>query len=505
MAGITKARLPALASDVYGTCAGALALRDAANLTGLSDGQKTTWRTLLGAAARLFDGLTGTERRTARGNLGYGVKVYSFGDVDTSLSSSDYAAAVEALLQACIDANGLFVIPQGSWSTVRGLAVTGCPNIQAEGDWTIPTNEPHLTCNITAATRHKSIIGLNCINTIGLANLSTAAVRFTGNYLLERCFFNRIRSEGCYRNFWNCMGVFVSVHGDESYFNNNKLFGLSAFYTEGGVEAAKYVVEHRDGSGTGNEYESLTGNISRLGTQVGDIEEKPATLRIGALTLSTVIGDITYRVGQITGKDNAVISIDLCSYMSKVNLIGGQVDAQARYLLRTTTTPAAPLYDWRSNVVIGGEIDVGSFMPRFTGSVIELQAVDRRGAEVSQPIADPLPTGAQTYDLFQIDLGQYTGVDFEFTVNGLVQGLAGGGVSWRGHIKSNDTTATVVSYELNTDNGSASFFVLSMVVTGLSVALSVAFTATTTGSAFSSSVVCKNGRDYRLIRIDQTT
>ncbi|WGM47644.1 hypothetical protein KOAAANKH_02526 [Brevundimonas sp. NIBR10] len=443
-----------------------------------------------------------------RDKTGGGVKARTFEDVSTGLASGPYTVAIEAMIQASINEGGTAIMPPNVFSLADGIELEGVPNLVGFDEasvWTIPTNKPHMTCAVAAPQRNRTIGRFKAVNTIGsISNTATSALKLTGDsHLVENCKFNRITSIGCFTTMHNALGTRASIHGEENWFNNNLIEDLWTFYDPALVGAinAKYTFLAEDGSGTGNHFRSFKGNQAwDTGVTAGDLETKPAVLRFKVSSPSTVIGDITFEPGQITAAEAALISCDVGEYMTNVRITNGQLDAQARYLARFTTTPPESIHGWVIDVAVGGEIDPVSSMPLMTESRVKTQGVDSRGTGVYK---QGLATGAHTRWLYQIDIAAYTGVEFTFTAHGLVQGVAGGSLKVVGRVEDNTGALAAVTIDsTEVSSGNANFFALTCTPVGLTMKFELVFTASGTGSYYHSNIVTE-GLRYKLIRKPQ--
>ena len=345
-----------------------------------------------------------------RGILGFpGIR--SFEDVSTGLSSAAYAIAIEAMIQTSIDEGGSFMQPPKAYSLAYGLEVEGVPNQIAWGApsvWLCGEDKPHLTCHVAGGINTRSLGNFRPINTLGtLDNTDTSAIKLVGgDAYVERLIVEKIYSVGCYTTFDNALTSHATAFGTENWLNNCSFRDLWSDYHPDSLNA-KYGYRSRRGSGTGNVFAGLKGNIAREGLIDGDDEEAlPAHIRIEAELLD-VIGDITIDVGQITALDAAVLSLPgYANYLANVRLLNGQVDAQARFPVRWTPMPTNPVYGWVIDLAIGGEIDIGSFMPMMVGSRVANQGADLvAGGSHRQN----LPSGPSHILIFRLDVDDQDG------------------------------------------------------------------------------------------------
>lgn len=371
---------------------------------------------------------------TGRGNIGLGRKVRSFEDVSTGLSSSAYASAIEALIQASINEGGEVLIPANIFTFNRGLVVEGFPTLRGPGsamEWRCAANAANLTCHLTKGFDGQQITDVRFVNTIGtLANHDTTGILLTGNCgggdgaaagLIEHIVMNNIRSDGCYSTIDNQLATYATPHGDENRLNHSRISNITSMYSPN-VLNAKYGLVRRTGSGTGVLLGPFIGNIARFeNIAPWDTDPLPAHIRDMA-GAGVVVGDITNQMGQLTGLNVAGWSYNgLANYLARINHESGQVDAQAASVVRQIPEGVNPGTDWKIDVTAAGTVKVGN-IPMLRNSRITTS----EDVQVHTYDAQNLPGGTQLTLVATLDLAGYDGTILDMKVAGLCQGVGGG-------------------------------------------------------------------------------
>jgi len=268
-----------------------------------------------------------------------------------------------------------------------------------------------ITANATLKGNHYH--SLTFINGIPGDYTSSAAIEVTGD--ASGFFQYNAFKDMTFYGFRDGMKITKATHatpfGEESLYSFNTHENLTF---QGNVYYGRYAIRFTAGSGTGNVFDNVRGNV-------GIADASAAYLRYEG---ACVVGDITFSNSQLGGGAPIAISIDAaCVYLSNITFPGVQFDAGCTVplLVGATAVPLKSIHLVGSN--FGGLTTLGAGVTPFIAeSVIHDLQASQWLAGNNHPEGG---SGARVIPAFSVAVDTNTGVSVKVMASGAVGGVGG--------------------------------------------------------------------------------
>ncbi len=417
---------------------------------------------------------SGAVQRTMQDKVREIVSITDFGCVGDGIT--DNSVSLQRAINAAAIYRFALLVPVGYFfvgSTINmptGVRISILGHGRQASVFLTDLNAPLFLWNVLSTIEGRLFQNLGFQNTIatGVTFSASCVFRISGNgtSFFQHNEFDNLEIISFASFFQVDKATQTTVFGQESTVAWNS---FDRIRIHGGNNDPLIGWQYTKGSGTGNSYLHCKVAVTIAMVQVSGV--------------GCICGDIRIVASDVAGLGSfhsSVIQIGIgTTYNQRSLFVGGQIDAGGQYL---AALDASGNHDYNNLVYTannnGGAVDLYSTMPPIRNSVIDGMDIGRWRIGNYKIVNT---TGAQTVDLFNIDMGNanspgYNGSYIEMVVAGIVAGLAGGAILKRFMLRLSGGAATIATIESTGSPAPGSgFFDVVAAVAGSAVKLSVTF------------------------------
>lgn len=342
----------------------------------------------------------------------------------------------------------------------------------------------------TNANGTTGINGVTFVANYTGAQTASTAIEFTGNNttFMQYCDFDHIHFRGFQTGFKNTKTARVTGFGLE---NNCSWNTYSNIKSTGTTHPVLTVYDFTTGSGTGNGFTNHRCQVNNTGGTVFSFSGS-----------GHVVGDLLFNGAHCSANgastDSSLIKVgDDTVYRQNVSFVDCQVDSNLLYPFNLSSVGSTAYEDWKwiSNNT-GGGTDFATTMPLFKGSLIN----DRQVSEYRVANrASSLPSGAQTIDVADLELADFTGCKVEIVYTGLLAGSSSFVITEKWHIRASSGSLTIANISSD-DSPPGVAAGISVASSGNVATISATLTPPSTGSSIDVQISAVGGH-FKLSRL----
>lgn len=351
--------------------------------------------------------------------------------------SSDWSSAVEAACNAAINSGGTLYLGDIDKTITRQLTFTGIPNILSGGADTVNIatnlNVPVLSFTLDTIKEEISIGGFSVSCNPTGSNDGTAFIEIKGNTELFQ--YNRF-SDIDSRGFESLIIIdkesyFSTASYYESPFAWNRFNNINV---RGGAYAAKNLIHFKQGTGTGNSFNSIKGKLDKSDAAFVFCEGGVNNAACGDIIWGNANGS------GLTSSKTAILKIaNNTTYNSRLCIVNTQFDAGLHFPV------VSDQVDLSNLTLVGNNVGGGSDFYQELEPIRNSQIHDRGISEYmagTDILPASLPIGDNDIVTFTTKLAENTGCLITLTVDGKVDGV-GSGIAHKQYLFRRTTSAPV--------------------------------------------------------------